>query len=128
MLLIRTVCNTDWKGRPDHGVMILGKGTIEELVRLREADVLDLIIEELVEDNRIDLEESEADEETIDKSCEEYKAQLLNLGEEKLKAAWEKDGERWEMERSDKLTAQREFAWSNDGNFSSIVYTFVEEV
>src|SRR5512140_2889476 len=50
MLLFYTLCNTDWKGRPNHEVKFLGRGTQEELVALMNADVLHLQCDDIAAD------------------------------------------------------------------------------
>lgn len=107
--LFRTICTTDWKGRPDHKLLCLGNGTRDVLIELMNKDVAEWQAEEINDDNEMRKDEG-----------------LEPITE------WKND-ERWEMDRSMPAIetdgypqSLREFAYKYDGDYESIVYHILD--
>lgn len=107
LTLFCTICSTDYKGRPNHTLQILGHGSYDELKLLMENDIA-----------KWQAEDRKADKEEIDEDDEE---ELPDYGPD----GWSIDGVRWEMDigpPTPARTVQREFTYDNEDVTSSIVY------
>jgi len=118
-LLFRTICSTDWKGRPSHSLQYLGRGTEMQLEHLINEDVRATMAGDLAADECNEREErGEALEEGWDI---QRAAELLQSGVD-LKELWE-NSERFEMQ-FDEPRIGREFVLVRDGDGyrSTMVY------
>ena len=118
-LLFRTVCSTDWKARPSHSLVFLGRGTEMQLEHLINEDVRRTMAEDLAADEYN--ERSERGDEPEDGWDALRAEQLLQSGVD-LKALWE-NGERREMQY-DEPRIGREFVLTcdDDGYRATMVY------
>ena len=104
MQLWRTVCSTDWKGRPHHS-----------LTHIAESDKTDRLIERQNED-------------VAEWQAQDIQNHNKNLdgGEEKT-TEWAIERHRWEMDLDAKLSrpALREFVEGSEGHWTTTVYHLV---
>ena len=100
--LIKTICSTDWKGRPDHTIKFMGIGSRDELQTLADDDI--------------------AKWQAIDLASDE---QIAEEDEEEPPTEWETN-HRWEMKLEEPASERKEyrqFAERDDnGNTSSTTY------
>ena len=112
MLVLETRCDTDWKGRPDHRLTVIGEvATMEEATAL-----VDSAVEKwMAIDISIDSDES---------GNQDFLDSLLKDKDIPLSKLWE-NNDRWEMQTDGK---QRKFAEKfEDGSYSSIVYHLLSD-
>lgn len=105
MILYKTTCSTDWKGRPHHSIKVLGASDDRNwLLQLQNADVAKWQKGDIDDDN----ENADADEGSVHTPL----------------TTWEIEGERWEMqaENPKELGPQRVFAGKIESDTWSIVY------
>ena len=126
MQLIKVLCNTDWKGRPNHDITIVLQSTDKEvLLKTRNEDIRDMFIDDLVCDLEIELEELELSAEELKSKQNTLTVELKSLSDEELKERWRKPNERWEMIYQDN-EMQRIFAFGCEGEYDSVSYTIME--
>lgn len=116
--LFCTAASADWKGRPSHTLQYLGTGTRDELIQLMVEDVQKWQADQVAEDQRQYEDEMAGAE---DESEEEPPGDT-----------WEIENVRWEMKLPEQKPGDppretlREFAWNDDGEFSSLVYHIID--
>ena len=125
MLLLRTVCSTDWKGRPSHQVLCVARTEHRQrpLTRKAAIEAMDADVREWM------LNDLQVDEENSD---EEQRAEWQRTGRGKpeemdrptLEAAW-KHTDRFEMSLTD--ADHREFVERMEGDFTTIVYHLLKD-
>ena len=137
MLLVKTVCSTDWKGRPDHRVYFIARSDSKDLlIKAMNEDVVEWMICDIV-DLEIELANEDEDEVVCDEMAEmleepgthfrhrlrDYRssrvAELSKLSPKEIAKIWKND-ERWEMELDDR--SHREFVEGAEGEWQTTVY------
>lgn len=120
MLLLRTVCYTDWKGRPDHRVTFIADGYARKaILAAMDKDVAKWMANDLACIREGELEETG---EAEDFDADAYAAELLaTKSQAELKDLWEEEHVRWEMVLQD--ADHREFSQvSGEGEYTTTVY------
>lgn len=121
-LLFRTVCSTDWKARPSHSLVYLGRGTEMQLEHLINEDVRRTMAEDLAADEYN--ERSEQGEELAD-GWDALRAEQLLQSDVDLKELWENNC-RYEMQH-DEPRIGREFVLLHDDGYRSTMVYHVEK-
>lgn len=119
MLLLRTICYTDWKGRPDHRIARIADGhVLKDLLVAMDADVAKWMANDLACHREGELEETG---EAEDFDADAYAAELLaTKTPAELKEQWEEEHVRWEMSLTD--VGHREFVEKCEGDLTTTVY------
>lgn len=122
MLLFRTICSTDWKGRPSHSLVLVAKtANRKDAIEAMDKDVVEWMAVDAAADEYN--ERCEAGDEPED-GWDTMRAK--ELAEESnpdfLKHRWMEGsaGNRWEMQMSD--ADHREFVERLEGEWCTIVY------
>lgn len=127
LMLLKTICSIDWKCRADVINRVLALSEDEnELIQKRDADIVDLYIDDLVSDLENGLLEDDRNAAEIDQlldACRKDKASALAAD---LAKEWESD-DRWEMDRDDhgQSNAKRIFVWNCDGDHTAVHYAIL---
>lgn len=124
MLLLRTVCTTDWKGRPSHSVVLVAKteGRKEALVAM-DKDVAEWMAVDIAADEYNEL--SETDEEPEAGWDKARAAELVaTKTPAELLEMWRHE-DRFEMRLED--ADHREFVERMGGDLCTIVYHLLRD-
>lgn len=136
MLVLRTVCTTDWKGRPDHRVVLIariGVGAHEfedkaAAVAAMDKDILKWMVADIASQELLAMNEDD-DEPVVpgpdfDEDWELHRASELLLTEtpDTIEKMWADTGEaRWEMQTQDEFS--RKFVENiGDSDICTTVY------
>ncbi len=121
MLVLRTICTTDWKGRPNHRVVLVA--TTEdrvEAIKAMDADVAKWMAQDIAD------EEENNGEQEIGWANQRAADLLATKTHEELKAMWQDSEEtRFEMRLHD--ADHREFVERMDGDTCTIVYHMLND-
>lgn len=126
MRLYRTVCHTDWKGRPSHQLKLLAVSDDQEWLREQmDKDVREWMAADVARREWEDQSEGKEDVTKEDeiKFLEERVLELV--GDSSLVGKWAVEHEKWEMSLPDKI--HREFVEKDEGDLTTTVYHFMEE-
>ena len=125
MLLLRTVCSTDWKGRPNHSVVLVAKTEgRKEALKAMDADIAEWMAVDIAAQEYNEL--SDADEEPEEGWDERRAAELVaTKTHEELKAMWQDGDSRFEMRLQD--ADHREFVERCDGDICTTVYHLLRD-
>lgn len=132
MLVLRTVCHTDWKGRPHHTVEMVAKTehrqrplTRKDAIAAMDADIhkwlsVDVAIQELgvlEEAGNPPNEEGWEDKRAAELAAAHTLDELLDM--------WKIENQKWEMSLTD--CDHREFAEVCDGDNTTTVYHLLKD-
>lgn len=133
MLVLRTVCTTDWKGRPDHSVVLVARAEDRESAKAAmDKDILkwmvvDIASQELLAMNEDDGWHTEPVVPIVavgDENWELHRASSLLITEtpDAIEKMWADTGEaRWEMQAQDQFS--RKFVENiGDSDICTTVY------
>lgn len=121
--VFRTVCNTDWKSRPDHELTIVGVvDTQEQAIKLMNDDVHGWMSSDVTVDDYNGMVESDC--EPDDDWVNDRKIGYLKTTPEELKKVWTHE-DRWEMTLDDEESPCRKFAEVNECDRTTTVYHFI---
>ena len=117
MLLLRTVCSTDWKGRPNHRVVRVAKTESREEIRsAMDKDVAKWMAEDIANDEWSDdiVEDANARAEEL----------VATKTQAELQEMWQ-NSSRYEMRLHD--ADHREFVEKHDGDLCTTVYHLLSD-
>lgn len=125
LTVFRTTCCTDWKCRPSHDVVVVGRAeNQEEAVKEMDIDIRAWMAVDVATNEYNELEE--AGEEPNDDWTMKRIEELLLMEPVELGMLWQHEN-RWEMERDDDGSdVLRKFAETNEGDRVTTVYHFIE--
>lgn len=131
MLVLRTICNTDWKGRPSHTVSLIAKvGMWKDEAKNRE-DAIEAMDKDVAKWMAVDIaadEWCEKENEGIEPEAGSDTARAAELvateTPEKLLEMW-RHQDRFEMRLED--ADHREFVERCEGDCTTIVYHFLTD-
>lgn len=120
MLLLRTVCNTDWKGRPSHHVTLVAKTkALEEAIEAMNKNVAEWMAADIAAD------EYNAEDDLSDDWDEVRTTQILTTKTpDEILQMW-RHKDRFEMRLQN--VNRREFVDRSDDNLCTIVYHFLND-
>jgi len=125
MQLFRTVCSTDWKGRPTHDLQRLSVGTQDALVAHMDLDIRQTQAEDVAREEAADREEHGGPRLDSQEAEDWTQARIQQLlADPELRTIWS-NSERWEMDRKPGQIF-RVLAYKLDGDYISIVYHFLD--
>lgn len=123
MLLLRTVCSTDWKGRPNHSVSLVAttEGRKDALAAM-DKDVAEWMATDIAADEYNAMEGEEPEDGWDVRRAEEL---VATKTPEELKAMWQDGNSRFEMRLHD--ADHREFVERCDGDICTTVYHLLRD-
>lgn len=129
ILVVRTVCTTDWKGRPNHHVILIAKvETQEDAVEAMNKDAEKWMAVDIAASEFLEGEDGEhGDNWELERATEILATKTPT---EILEMWMELDtGKRWEMKMQDATKVHREFVERNsdDAEFCTTVYHFLTD-
>ena len=108
MLVLRTVCTTDWKGRPDHSVVLVARAEDRESAKAAmDKDILKWMVVDIASQELLAMNEDDGWHTEpvvppdIDENWELHRASSLLITEtpDAIEKMWADTGEaRWEMQ------------------------------
>lgn len=135
MLLYKTACSTDYKGRPTHQLTLVARAdTVEQARAAMDQDVVVWMANDLAMSQ---LDEVEEDEQTRNATTEErvamywaahqkLAAEICTRTPEQIRSMWEQYPSRWEMQDVDAAPC-REFVLSHEDGTSTLVYHILND-
>ena len=127
MLLLRTVCTTDWKGRPGHDVRLVAQGDDQEaLLEAMDRDVAEWQATDIAADEWCELENQGIEPEAGSDTAREQELLATKTPTEILEM-WKIERQRWEMETPDQ--PKREFVQQagEPGEWTTTVYHLLND-
>jgi hypothetical protein len=129
MLVLRTVCSTDWKGRPSHSVVLVAKTeNRKEAIAAMDKDVAEWMAVDIAADEWNDKEQEGIEPEEGSDVARTAELVATETPEE-LKHRWMEAsaGNRWEMQMQD--ADHREFVEriGDSGEFCTTVYHLLKD-
>ena len=122
LLVFRTVCSTDWKGRPSHRLTLVAKTENREMaIAAMNKDISEWIAYDIVAE---EYEEYEGTESEKDWNMRRVTELLATKTSTELLGMWRRQG-RYEMKLQNK--DHREFVERMDGSFCTTVYHILTE-
>ena len=131
MLVLRTVCTTDWKGRPDHSVVLVARAEDRESAKAAmDKDILKWMVVDIASQELLAMNEDDGWHTEpvvppdIDENWELHRASSLLITEtpDAIEKMWADTGEaRWEMQAQDQFS--RKFVENiGDSDICTTVY------
>lgn len=131
MLVLRTVCTTDWKGRPDHRVVLVARAEDRESAKAAmDKDILKWMVVDIASQELLAMNEDDGWHTEpvvppdIDENWELHRASSLLITEtpDAIEKMWADTGEaRWEMQAQDQFS--RKFVENiGDSDICTTVY------
>lgn len=136
MLLTKTTCSTDYKGRPSHQLVLVARTTtVDEAKAAMDRDVVNWMASDVAISQ---LDEQDEDEQTRNATTEErvalywsthqkLTAEISTRNPADILSMWEQYPSRWEVQREIEEQPCREFVLSHEEGTCTLVYHMLND-